>query len=62
LPLIGKYNLIIDNYLENAVVPFNQFAGDTEILCDCIRQTGGASVKSSFHAINNPELYLPLLF
>jgi hypothetical protein len=34
LPLIGKYSLIVDDYLENAVMSFNQFAVDAEMLLD----------------------------
>jgi hypothetical protein len=62
LPLIGKGNLGVDDHLENAVMAFNQFAGNAEILLDCSSQTGGTIVKTSFQAINNPKIDFLLYF
>ena len=62
MPLIGKGNLSVDDHLENAVMAFNQFAGNAEILLDGSRQTGGTIVKTSFQAINNPKIYLSIYF
>lgn len=57
LPAIANDNLIVDDHLENTVVPFNQLAVDAEVFRNSSRQTGGSVVKPSFYAINNPNLY-----
>ena len=47
--------LIVEQYLEQAVMGLNQLRPDPESIGHCCRQTGGLFEKTSFHTVMDSD-------
>ena len=60
LTLVRIDQFTIKAHLIDAMMPFFKTGGNTELIFDCVPQTGGYGEKSSFHTVGdfNNDLFI----
>jgi hypothetical protein len=59
---VGKNYLVVDSYLVNTVMAFNQFSLQTELFVDGGRQPGSPVIKTSLNAIRDSNIFFWILY